>query len=70
MLRALTGRTDAPFLGEHFGAEAPFVVYVDEQGPLTSEQRRYGEGWRVLSEHSTRAEAEDAALNQIAAGAP
>lgn len=70
MLRALAGRSDAPFLREDFGADAPFVVYVDEQGPLTSGDRRLGEGWRVLSRHATRAEAEDAVVKQIGTGAP
>lgn len=69
MLRALAGRGDAPFVGEHFGADAQYAVCVDEQGPLTSEHRRYGEGWRVLSGHATRAEAEDAVMVQIAASA-
>ncbi len=70
MLRALVGRSDAPFLREDFGADAPFIVYVDEQGPLTSGDRRLGEGWRVLSRHTTRAEAEDAVVKQIGTGAP
>lgn len=70
MLRALAGRGDAPFVEERFRDDSPFVVYVDEQGPLTSENRAHGDGWRVISEHATRPEAEDAAMALIAAGAP
>jgi hypothetical protein len=66
MLRAVTGRDNAPFVGELYGADAPFVVYVDEQGPLTSDHRCYGDGWRALSAHAIRAEADDAAMKQIA----
>lgn len=69
MLRALAGRGDAPFVGWR-PLRTPFVVYVDEQGPLTSKDRVFGEGWRAVSEHATRAEAEDAAMALISAGAP
>ena len=70
MLRALAGRGDAPFVVKCYTDDVPFVVFVDEQGPLTSGDRRLGEGWRAVSEHATRAEAEDAAMALIAAGAP